>query len=316
MNILHKSRPLLAGLLSISLLAGCGTDSSQSESEAKDKESTSRIMTDANGDVTIPTKLKRILAPNAEDSLVALGETPVAQWAIGTDVKDYLQNKLASVPTIEWNTPIEQAIEKNPDFIIFSSPAAVPAGQLEDFKTIAPTYVFKDEDFSDWRTQLTIVGEIVGKKEQAETLLQEYETLTSTRSKEIKDKIGDESVAAIWVVGGQYYLMESNRFAGNVLYSDLGLAQPTMIQNLGPAKDATWNPVTIEALAKLDADHIFLISTENEAGIKALENNAIWKGLPATKANHVYNILMDDSWTVNGLLASQKVIEDVVNTIQ
>ncbi len=75
-------------ICTILLLVGCGTNNHAKEAKEKSKDVT---VTDAMGQqVTIPANAKRILAPYMEDSLVALGVTPVAQWSIGTTVLDYL----------------------------------------------------------------------------------------------------------------------------------------------------------------------------------------------------------------------------------
>lgn len=303
MKFANKYKSFLAAVLCTSVLTAC----SSNDKEIKTEKQSTITVTDATGEVTIPAKAERVLAPNAEDSLVALGVTPVAQWSISSDVKDYLQNTLGEIPAVEWNLPLEQAIEAEPDLIIFSSPSAVPTGQLEEYKKVAPTYVFKDEDFVDWRKQISVLGTILGKEKEANKALSDYEKTVTTASKEIKEAIGNESVAAMWVVGGQYYLMENNRFAGNVLYGDLGITQPKMVQKMGSANDATWSPVSLEALADLDADHVFLIASEGEAGITALQKSSLW----TAKKHKVYELAMDDSWTVNGKIASEKVIADL-----
>ena len=296
------------------LLAACGNDTTE-ENHSSSKNNETITVTDAYGEVTIPANPERILASNLEDSLVALDTLPVAQWAIGTTVHDYLQDTLRDVPTIEWNMPLEQAIEFEPDLIIFSSPSAVPTGQLEEYKKIAPVYVFTDEDAADWRKQIEVMGEIFNKSDEAEAVLKAYDKTTTAVSEEVKTAIGEESVAAIWLIGGQYYLLENDRFAANVLYEDLGLSQPSFIQNMAAAADANWSPISLEALADFDADHVFLIAAEGEAGLETLTNSTLWNGLPAAKNNQVYTITDDGSWTINGMIASEKVMEKVKETL-
>jgi iron complex transport system substrate-binding protein len=77
--------------------------------------------------------------------------------------------------------------------------------------------------------------------------------------KNIKNAIGNETAAILWVSGDQYYLFENKRFAGNVLYNEFGVGQPEMIKKM-PKAEATWQPVSLESLSELDADHLFLVS--------------------------------------------------------
>jgi len=300
----------LVSVLCLLLLSACSSDNNQENNNTE-----SITVTDANGEVTIPANPERILASNLEDSLVALDITPVKQWAIGTTVHEYLQDKLGDVPTIEWDMPLEQVIEAEPDLVIFSSPSAVPTGQLEDYQKVAPTYVFTDENAADWRKQITIIGEMLGKEELAQEVLSSYDEKAADASKTIKAAIDDESVAAIWMIGGQYYVLEKNRFAGNVLYEDLGLTVPSFIEKLGTAKDATWSPISLEALADMDADHVFLIAAEGETGLETLTSSSIWQATPAAQNGHVYEIIDDGSWTINGKIASDKVIDVLIEKL-
>ncbi|MED0675334.1 ABC transporter substrate-binding protein [Aneurinibacillus thermoaerophilus] len=299
-------------ICTILLLVGCGTNNHAKEAKEKSKDVT---VTDAMGQqVTIPANAKRILAPYMEDSLVALGVTPVAQWSIGTTVLDYLQSYLKDVQKIGWDLPLEQTIKAKPDLIIFSSPAAIQKGNYEVYKKVAPTYVFKDEEGSDWRKQLLVMGKLLGKDKQAKNALADYDEKAKQASKKIKAAIGDETAAILWVAGDQFYLFENTRFAANVLYDDLGVAQPEMIQKL-PVAEATWKPVSLEALSKLDADHLFLVSKPGESGLETLKNSSVWKGIPAVKKGNVYNMEDPSHWTISGLIANKLTIDQIVDSL-
>lgn len=300
---------LIVGLLcTLLLLAACGK-TEETKEEAKDATKDITV-TDAMGEVTIPADAKKILAPYMEDSLVALGETPAAQWSIGTTVLDYLQDDLKGVPTIGWDVPLEQAIEVSPDLIVFGSAGAIQNGQYEEYKKIAPVYVYKDEENADWRKQLQVMGQILGNEKEAEAKLTEYDDKAKQASADIKKAIGDKSAAILWVIGDQYFLLENGRFAANVLYNDLGVAQPKMVQEL-PKAEASWQPIALESLAKLDADHLFLASKPEEAGLTKLKESAIYQGLPSVKAGNVYEMKDPSHWTISGLIANELTIDQI-----
>lgn len=298
-------------ICAILLLAGCGKNNTDKETKEQPKEVT---VTDAMGKVTIPANPKRVLAPYMEDSLVALGVKPAAQWSIGTTVLDYLQSDLKDVPTIGWDLPLEQTIKAKPDFIIFSSAGAIQNGNYEQYKKVAPTYVFKDEEGSDWRKQLQVMGQLLGKEKEAKNALADYDEKAKQASKKIKEAIGDETAAIIWVAGDQFYLFENTRFAANVLYGDLGVAQPQMIQTL-PAAEATWKPMSLEALSKLDADHIFLVSKPGETGLETLKNSSVWKGIPAVQKGNVYHMEDPSHWTISGVMANSLTMDKIVDSL-
>jgi iron complex transport system substrate-binding protein len=303
----------IIGILCIALiLTACSQNGSAQKGNGDAKQGIT--VTDAMGQVTIPDKPQRVLAPYMEDSLVALGVKPAAQWSIGTTVLDYLQSYLKDVPKIEWDLPLEQTIKANPDLIVFSSAASIKKGQYEKYKKIAPTYVFKDAESANWRKQLQVMGQLLGKEEKAKEALAAYEAKAKKARADIKAAIGDESAAILWVFGKQYYLFENTRYAANVLYHDLGVAQPDMVKKL-PKAEANWSPVSLEALADLDADHIFLVSRPGEAGLEQLKKSSVWKGLPAVKKGNVYEMKDPSHWTINGLVANKLTMEKILESL-
>jgi len=315
--MLIKRLSLLFTILSILIVvSACSNTGGNSSDESKKTENnkTEVTLTDAKGQVVIPANPKRIIAPYLEDSLVALGVKPAAQWSIGNTVLDYLQPELKGVPKISWDLPLEQVISNNPDLIIFSSPTAIQKGQYEEYKKIAPTYVYKDEISSDWRKQLTQMGEILSKQDKAKKALSKYDQKAAEAKSMLQKTIGDETVALLWVMADKFYLMEHNRFSANVLYNDLGLTQPEFVKNLGDAA-VQWDPIALEKLPEIKADHIFLISKKGEAGLDLLAKSSIWNGLDPVKKGHVYEMNDPSFWTINGLMASEKTIDAVEKSL-
>lgn len=313
MTFRSKNLRFIIGIVCVALML---TACSQIESAQKGNGDAKQgiTVTDAMGQVTIPDKPRRVLAPYMEDSLVALGVKPAAQWSIGSTVHDYLQSYLKDVSKIEWDLPLEQTIKANPDLIVFSSAASIKKGQYEKYKKIAPTYVFKDAESADWRKQLQVIGQLLGKEEKAKEALEAYDAKTKKARADIKAAIGDESAAILWVFGKQYYLFENTRYAANVLYHDLGVVQPDMVKKL-PKAETNWSPVSLEALADLDADHIFLVSRPNEAGLEQLKKSSVWQGLPAVKKGNVYEMKDPSHWTINGVVANKLTMDKIMESL-
>jgi iron complex transport system substrate-binding protein len=301
-------------LMMLFLVSACNNTDNTEPEKNTEKKTAEVTLTDAMGEVVIPANPERIIAPYLEDSLVALGVKPAAQWSIGDTVLDYLQPELKDVPKIGWDLPLEQAISNNPDLIIFSSPTAIQKGQYEEYKKIAPTYVYKDEVSADWRKQLSQMGEILSKQEEAKKALADYDTKVADAKAKVQETIGDESVAILWVMADKLYLMENNRFSANVLYGDLGMKQPAFVEGLGGAA-VQWDPIALEKLPEIKADHIFLVSKKGEPGLDLLAKSSIWNGLDAVKNGQVYEMNDPSNWTINGLIASEKTIDEVVKSL-
>ncbi|KAA9028440.1 iron-hydroxamate ABC transporter substrate-binding protein [Niallia endozanthoxylica] len=308
---------IVIGLLLI--ITACGNnDDSTTETKNENKESTETAevtLDSAMGEVTIPADIKRVMAPFHEDALLALGVTPVAKWAIGETVQEYLEKDLKDVPSIEWNLPLEQVLSHEPDLIILENNMDGYEGKYEEYNKIATTYVMTEETQTDWHKQIETFGKILGKEEAAKKALSDYETKVTEAKDQLKEAIGDQTVAAIWAVGNQFFLFEHNRHSADVVYNELGLNQPALVKELGDAQNAQWNPISVEKLSELDADHVFLLALEGEQGIETLENSAVWQSTPAAQNGNVHILNDASNWTNKGLLASEKTIDDIVKTL-
>ncbi|RKQ32709.1 iron-hydroxamate ABC transporter substrate-binding protein [Oceanobacillus halophilus] len=300
------------------VLAACGNqdnNESSSETETEDTAESSEVVLDsAMGEVTIPTGAEKVLASFHEDALLSLGVTPVAKWAIGETVQYHLESELQDVPSIEWNLPLEQVLSYAPDLIILESSMDSYEGTYEDYSKIAPTYVMTEETTADWRKQIEVFGKLLGKEEEAEQALSDYEEKITNAREQLEEAIGDETIAAIWAVGNEFFLFEKNRHSAEMLYSELGLNYPSLVEELGESV-AQWNPISIEKLSELDADHVFLLAEEGEQGLETLENSTVWQGIPAAENGNVYILHSPSHWTNKGLIASEQTIEDVLSTL-
>ncbi|WP_431801843.1 ABC transporter substrate-binding protein [Halobacillus andaensis] len=306
-----KSYLFIAGLLLILSLIACSNnnqDAAESDN-SEEKESEERTLEHASGEVTIPEDPENILAPYMEDSLLALGEEPAAQWSIGEDVQDYLQPQLEDVPTIEWDLPLEETLNQDPDLIIFSSPSSIQNGSYEDYESIAPTYVFDGEVSADWRDQLTQMGEILNKQDEAEKVLADFDEKVEETKASVEDSIGDESAAFVWTMGEEFYIFEPTRYGAEVLYDEVGITQPEFVQDL--EQEEQWNPVSMEKLGELDADHVFLIAEENEPGLEILDESSVWQSIPAVENDQVYTMNDPSHWTVDGVIAHEMTLDAV-----
>ncbi|MCT1577506.1 iron-hydroxamate ABC transporter substrate-binding protein [Oceanobacillus kimchii] len=316
-NYLSKNRLYAVLFIAIVLLlAACGSDdnndATDNDSDSNTEENTEQTVDSEMGEVTIPANPEKILAPYHEDTLLALGITPTAKWAIGESVQNYLEEDLQDVETIEWTMPLEQVLSYEPDLIILENSFDSYEGTYEDYSAIAPTYVMSQEETSDWQVQLTRFGELLGKEDEAEQAIADYETKVEEANTELEDILEDESVAFMWVVGGQYFLFEENRHAANMVYSELGVEVPQLVKDLGET-EATWDPISLEKLSELDADHVVILGLEDDEGIETLNNSNVWQNTKAVQNDQVYHIQDQSNWTNSGIKAYEQTIDELIN---
>lgn len=309
------------GLLSITLVA-CGSESEtvdddSSVSDSTEEVSKDRVLTDAMGnEVTIPAEPKRVIATYLEDYLVALGITPVAQWSVkdGKSVQLYLQEHLEGIPTIAHDLPFESVQGFEPDLLIMDSAAMVEGGKYDQYNQIAPTYVIGTEVNNDWRDELLRVGEVFGMDKQAEEVLSNYDAKAKD-AKETLSKDGElPSAAAIWLIGGKFFMVSETLSSGAVMYGDLGLEVPTVVKEISASATGNWSEISLEKLVELDADHLFLINSDTASETTPL-SDALWQSIPAVAAGNLHEISTERSWLYTGPVANDMIIDDILTNI-
>src|SRR5699024_10167017 len=71
----------------------------------------------------------------------------------------------------------------------------------------------------------------------------------------------------------------------------------SFIEDLGKAAPQ-WEPISLEKLSELDADHIILLAADNEEGITNLDSSNVWAKVPAVENDNVHIIDAADAWTI------------------
>jgi iron complex transport system substrate-binding protein len=315
-RITQKKYLFILLLITLLLLASCGNNNDENETADNDTEDNGEITVDSEmGEVTLPANSERVIAPFHEDSLLALGVTPVAKWAIGESVQDYLENELQDIESIEWSMPLEQVLSYEPELIILENGMDSYEGSYDDYTAISPTYVMTEEETRDWKTQLEKFGEILGKEDEAEQALADYEAKVQETKAALQDILGDESIAMMWVTGGNFFLFEEERHRAEMIYSELEVNVPTLVEELGET-EASWDPISLEKLSELDADHVIILGYENDEGIETLENSNVWNNTTAVQNNQVYYIEDESNWTGGGLIAAEQTMDMLIETLQ
>ncbi|MFV0561432.1 MAG: ABC transporter substrate-binding protein [Enterococcus sp.] len=315
MKAKSKLFTILSTVALISLLSACSTGSSSKNSdETTSSSETTHEVTDTLGNkVDVPTQPKRIIGSYLEDYLVALDETPVAQWTVGGgSIQDYLQDDLEDVPTISYDLPYEDVLKFKPDLLLISSSAQVEGGKYEQYSKIAPTYVVKNGDGVTWEEQLKDIGKVLDKSDEADDVITEYNDHVKETKKDLSDTIDGKSAAILWVTNNSAFMVSEERSSGRIVYGDLGFEVPELVKEVSKTATSDWSAVSSEKLATLDADYIILVNSDPSA---AMFKEATWTNLNAVKNDQVIEVDPDSSWLYNGPIASNDMLDDIDNAL-
>jgi iron complex transport system substrate-binding protein len=175
------------------------------------------------GETKVPGQAEQpmTLTVDTLDDTLALGVEPARAAVPRAKLPDYLRPFGGGVslmlPVTDSDLPAVEAV--HPDLILGS---ARSQGKLyEDLSRIAPT-VMIDGSGSQWRLDLRLVGEGLGRTNDAEELLTEYDRdVAKTR-----DAIEERPTVAIarMTAGGKLEYAPPDSFAGTIL-RDVGLKQ-------------------------------------------------------------------------------------------
>ena len=302
-------------MLGISIFAaGCSnSEENAAEESTENTAGEERTLTDdAGNEVTVPENPERIIGTYLEDDLLTLEETPAAQWTVGEDsVQEYLQPEgLEGLPLMPFDLPFEAVVQEEPDLILLSSSDLADGEKYDSYSKIAPSFVVESGSYDDWRDRLTRVSEVFGKEDLAQEKVAEYDALVEETSAELESEIGEETAVAIWWTGDSYFISNKDKSSGEVLYNDLGLSAPPLVEELSTDNETPWIETSLESLAEMKADHIFFIGNA-EGDSEAAFSDDVFKNIPAVENGNVYEYTQADSWLYSGYIANSLIVEDV-----
>jgi iron complex transport system substrate-binding protein len=311
-NSLFKK--ILVASLTTMLLVGCSnakTNTPKATEEAKTVK-----VTDIKGEVEIPAKPQRIVDLSGNSDILSI----LGYKVIGTANSDaydykkfptYLEDTLKGATILGYNMQdtmnIEAIMNLNPDLIIIST---VQEKMYDQLKKIAPTVMIKLEALN-WKEDVKAFAKVFNKEEAANTWLTNYDKKAKEAGEKVKTAKGkDTTYLSFLASGGQFYVFHGAGF-GSVLYADMGLSKPV---GMPEQKDISLPVVTYEGLAKIKADHIFVIATADD--LKVLEGNAIWNSLPAVKEGKVTKLPASPYFTQGySSIGREKLLNEIVEIV-
>lgn len=306
-----KKRILAVVMACIFMLGAVGC-SNNKENKQQQQETETRVVTDANGEVTIPGSPKRIvdLSGNS-DTLALLGFQVVG--TCNSDAYDYtkfpsyLEETLKGAEILGYSmsetVDIESVIALEPDLIVISKTQEKSYAQLSE---IAPTIMIELAQM-DWKEDFMKIAAIMDREDVAKKWLAEYEAKAKTLGDEIKSYAGEDATFLSFLASyGSIYVFDGAGL-GSFIYEDLGLARPA---NLPKQENVSLPVVTMEGLAQIEADYLIGVGTDEDT--KILEESSIWTSMEPVK-NNKYKLLPSSPYFNQGYspVGRQLLIEEV-----
>ncbi|WP_229263523.1 ABC transporter substrate-binding protein [Cohnella cholangitidis] len=264
--------------------------SQQSAENSEEAASATREYTDYMGrEAEIPVAPKRIVFSGETFSdLLALGVD-----AVGTDKewnkKSVYGDRLASIEDVGFPINLEKTLNLQPDLILIAN---TDEKLYEQLSKIAPTVTF--DTFAPLNERLPVLGDIIGKKQEAETWLAEYNAKAEAMWQTLQAagmKPGETASVFTYYPGDRLFVMARTGLS-QVLYEQNGFKATAPIQKVLDANTG-FEQISLEALPDYAGDRIFILTPDSEEAQKSTEEmfkSNIWLGLPAVKNNQVYTI--------------------------
>ena len=275
---------ILLILLQLAAAAGC-SEGAQNET---------RIFIDSAGrEVEIPVKIERIAVsgqlaqmfvfPLAADSLVGLG----GRWS--EESKLYIDEKYLNLPVFgqfygSADMNLEEVIAADPQIIIDVGEKKESIAEDMDLiaeKTGIPT-VFIEAGFSDFSSAYIMLGDLLGKENEAKVLA-DYCSDVYSSAVSVFEKIGEDKKVTVLYITGERGLnvIAHGSFHSQVI--SMAAVNAAVLEN--PAPKGTGNEVSMEQILIWDPD--FIIFSPDSAFASA-GSDKVWLQLKAVRNGNYY----------------------------
>ncbi|MBD2207887.1 iron-siderophore ABC transporter substrate-binding protein [Calothrix sp. FACHB-1219] len=267
------------------------------------------------GESCIPLNPQRILVTDqvALEAVIALGFKPVGapDTAYVASKSSFLKEKMAGITYIgkEHQFNLETILNLHPDVII--SLYGINSTNYELFSRIAPTVQFKYVH-AKWQESWRQIGEVLGKREQAEKLLADYKQRLTQLRTVLNQQINKLEVS-ISRFHGQVQLPEFRSqfsFPGSIL-QEVGISMPEAQRQLIKTPDDTLIILNLERIDLLDADVLFVAVDPGARDLfQKYQNTRLWQTLNVVQKQQVYSV--DSSyWIFGSILSANAIVDDL-----
>lgn len=292
--------------LAIFLVCACTGNVTKNRQIDSSSRSPCHTMEHALGKTCVPVAPQRVVVLDILDNVLALGVKPVGAttWDNG-NFRTYLPDQtteIAKVGLLE-QPNIESILSLKPDLIL-GTYWGDAQGIYERLSPIAPTVLVGNGRDIAWKEWLKAYAEALGKTQEADKLLSDYNERIVAFREQMGDKLSKTqvSVVSFWETVRLYM---NKSFSGQIL-NDVGLPRP-------PAQDKEKvnENVSLELIPQMGGDAIFLVLGDRTPKLAQFTSHPLWSQLQAVKQGKVYQV-EGDAWIAGfSPVAANRILDDL-----
>ncbi|NOV01688.1 iron-hydroxamate ABC transporter substrate-binding protein [Paenibacillus planticolens] len=244
---------------------------------------------------TVPAKSEKIVITGALESMedaLLLDVKPVGAITVGGKFPSLFASITDKAEGVGEKTQpnLETILKLKPDVILMST--KFPAETIEKMAKIGPTIPVSHIS-TDWENNLKLLGELTGKQDQANQVLQKYKSDAQALKEKIGPVLKDKKVLALRVRSGSLFIYPEDVFFNPSIYAELGAAVPAEVKQAKAQQN-----ISLEKLSEMNPDYLFVQFSEEENKdtpkvFEELKNNPIFKSINAVKNGQLYTNLVD-----------------------
>ncbi|NEU60526.1 AraC family transcriptional regulator [Paenibacillus sp. ALJ109b] len=280
--------------------------------EAKEDTSMRKVST-VMGEVSVPTHPKRVVVDWDLGPVLAVGVTPVGasstQMNFAKFLKPYLPDTVQDIG-LEGSISLEKVLDLTPDIIITWNTAA-----YESYSKIAPTVVFETSKYSTIQEEITAMGDILGRQEEAKKWNEDFERRTEAARNKIRNVIPKDATVSIvdYITVDKFLMVIGNagERGGRATYDILGLNPTPKVKSEIIDKKEDRIEVSWETVNDYVGDYVIVLSVEGKERPKL---PVTWTSLDAVKNHHVIEIEMEKYFAADSF-SSLLQAEDIADKI-
>ncbi|MGG1878846.1 ABC transporter substrate-binding protein [Paenibacillus cisolokensis] len=313
-----KTMKLLSGLMALMLmLTACGggtadpgaapaaqqvadnantaAEPSPQETESAPAEADTKVVKYLDQEYILPAQTERIVITGAVEAMedaIVLDVNPVGAISFAGEFPPLFESITKNAQSVGEKTEpnFETILSLKPDVILGSSKFKPEVA--EQLNKIAPTIPYS-HIFTNWESNLRLLGELSGKQELAEQEIEKYKADLEAAKSLIGDSLTEKKVLALRVRAGEMYIYPAEVFFNPVLYEDLGIAVPDEV-----AAAEAQELISKERMAEMNPDYLFVQFSPDENretpnAWEELQNDPILKNLNAFKNGTVFVNVVD-----------------------
>ena len=270
---------LIPLIVLVLVLAACGNGSDDNG----DKNDKKTYKQDDGKKVKVPKFPKRVvvLGTTYAGGLKQL-DTNIVGVANLVDDSKVLKKKFKGVKKVD-PEKVESVAKLKPDLIVTYNTDK----NLKKLNKIAPTvaYDYQKHDYKDQHKEL---GKLVGKEDKAQKWIDDWDKKTKNDSKEIKDKLGQDTTVSIIKDFDKkvYALGKTYGHGSEVVYDSFGMKMPDKVEKATKKNDLA--EISNEEIPEMAGDYV--ITPVAKGGKLSFEDKDYWKNTDAVKNGHTIKV--------------------------